>query len=129
MKKHIILTTLLFSLCGEIYANDRNTAADSTEIHKTTPICLISGTPTNNQYTEIKRLKIGKNTYGSVTDLYPRIIDKAEKLDADAIIHYNASQRFGFWPWRLVRPVMTGTAIKWLSTPPSCQSLGGIEIK
>lgn len=74
-------------------------------------------------------MKIGKNTYGSVTDLYPKILDKAAKLNADAVIHYNASQRFGFWPWRFVRPVMTGTAIKWQSTPPSCQSLGGIEIK
>ena len=125
MKKIIICTTILWVTSNA--ANAQDIAANT--LQPSTPICLIKGTPTNHQFTEIKRLKIGKGTYGSVTDLYPRIIDKAEKLDADAIIHYNASQRFGFWPWRLVRPVMTGTAIKWLSTPPSCQSLGGIEIK
>lgn len=125
MKKFIICTTILWVTSN--VANAQDIAANT--LQPSTPICLIKGTPTNHQFTEIKRLKIGKGTYGSVTDLYPRIVDKTHKLGADAVIHYNASQRFGFWPWRLVRPVMTGTAIKWLSTPPSCQSLGGIEIK
>ena len=125
MKKFIICTTILWVTSNA--ANAQDIAAKT--LHPSTPICLIKGTPTNHQFTEIKRLKIGKGTYGSVTDLYPRIVDKTHKLGDDAVIHYNASQRFGFWPWRLVRPVMTGTAIKWLSTPPSCQSLGGIEIK
>lgn len=125
MKKFIICTTILWVTSNT--ANAQDIAANT--LQPSTPICLIKGTPTNHQFTEIKRLKIGKGTYGSVTDLYPRIVDKTHKLGADAVIHYNASQRFGFWPWRLVRPVMTGTAIKWLSTPPSCQSLGGIEIK
>jgi hypothetical protein len=125
MKKIIICTTILWVTSNA--ANAQDIAANT--LQPSTPICLIKGTPTNHQFTEIKRLKIGKGTYGSVTDLYPRIVDKTHKLGADAVIHYNASQRFGFWPWRLVRPVMTGTAIKWLSTPPSCQSLGGIEIK
>jgi hypothetical protein len=125
MKKFIICTTILWVTSNA--ANAQDIAANT--LQPSTPICLIKGTPTNHQFTEIKRLKIGKGTYGSVTDLYPRIVDKTHKLGADAVIHYNASQRFGFWPWRLVRPVMTGTAIKWLSTPPSCQSLGGIEIK
>ena len=129
MKKHIILTTLSIALCSELYAAESNKTVNSTEVQNNTPICLITGIPTNNQFTEIKRMKIGKNTYGSVTDLYPKILDKAAKLNADAVIHYNASQRFGFWPWRFVRPVMTGTAIKWLSTPPSCAALGGLEIK
>ena len=125
MKKFIICTTILWVTSNA--ANAQDIAANT--LQPSTPICLIKGTPTNHQFTEIKRLKIGKGTYGSVTDLYPRIVDKTHKLGADAVIHYNASQRFGFWPWRLVRPVMTGTAIKWLSTPPSCKSLGGIEIK
>lgn len=125
MKKFIICTTILWVTSNA--ANAQDIAANT--LQPSTPICLIKGTPTNHQFTEIKRLKIGKGTYGSVTDLYPRIVDKTHKLGADAVIHYNASQRFGFWPWRLVRPVMTGTAIKWLSTPPSCQSLGGTEIK
>ena len=125
MKKIIICTTILWVTSNA--ANAQDIAANT--LQPSTPICLIKGTPTNHQFTEIKRLKIGKGTYGSVTDLYPRIVDKTHKLGANAVIHYNASQRFGFWPWRLVRPVMTGTAIKWLSTPPSCQSLGGIEIK
>ena len=118
------------TFCGELYANDHTALrSQKTTLPKTTSICLISGTPTGYQFTEIKRIKVAKGTYGSVTELYPKILNKAHKLNADAVIQYNASQRFGFWPWRIVRPVMTGTAIKWLSTPPSCASLGGTEIK
>jgi hypothetical protein len=56
----------------------------------------------------------------------PKLIEKSRSLGADAVIDYNGSQRFGFFPWRFVRPVVSGTAIKW--TPPrsvDCEAIGG----
>lgn len=87
-------------------------------------ICLIAGTPSNVNYKVIKRVKAGKGTYGSVTDVYPKIKHLANHYKADAIINYNASQRFGFWPWRIVRPVITGVAVKFES-PMDCTALNG----
>ena len=87
-------------------------------------ICLIAGTPSNVSYKVIRRVKAGKGTYGSVTDVYPKIKNLANHYKADAIINYNGSQRFGFWPWRIVRPVITGVAVKF-ETPLDCASLNG----
>lgn len=93
-------------------------------------LCLITGTPSGNlQYKVVKKIKFGKGTYGSVTDLYPRLHQTAEKYHADAVIHYRASQRFGFWPWRFVRPVISGTAIQWQSpSANNCRLAGGQEL-
>jgi hypothetical protein len=53
-------------------------------------------------------------------------VARAKADGADAIINYNGAQRFGFWPWRLVRPVLTGTAIKWNGAhAPDCVATGG----
>ncbi|MFC6052410.1 hypothetical protein A6M14_00985 [Acinetobacter sp. Ac_877] len=87
-------------------------------------ICLIEGNPSNTDYKVIKRIKAGKGTYGSVVDLYPTISTIATRYKADAVINYNGSQRFGFWPWRIVRPVITGTAVKF-NSPIDCQQLNG----
>ncbi|PZQ23476.1 MAG: hypothetical protein DI562_18765, partial [Stenotrophomonas acidaminiphila] len=68
----------------------------------------------------------GKGSYGSVNDILPMVIADAKAAGADAVIHYNGSQRFGFWPWRFVRPVVTGTAIKWEPTREvDCAAAGG----
>ena len=54
------------------------------------------------------------------------VIADAKAAGADAVIHYNGSQRFGFWPWRFVRPVVTGTAIKWEpARDVDCAAAGG----
>ncbi len=87
-------------------------------------VCIISGTPSTDQYQVIKRVKAAKGTYGSVEELDPKIKAVAQKLNADAVINFHASQRFGFWPWRVVRPVATGTAVK-LSPNSNCAALGG----
>ncbi|MGE8564165.1 MAG: hypothetical protein ACN6NM_10275, partial [Acinetobacter bohemicus] len=68
-----------------------------------------------------------KGTYGSVVELYPRFAERAHQVGGNVVINYNASQRFGFWPWRFVRPVMWGKAVKW-NTPIDCKALGGIGI-
>ena len=72
---------------------------------------------------------MGKGTYGSVTDLLQKLTDMANAVGADAIINYAGSQRFGFWPWRMVRPVVRGTAIKWVAQQkPDCAAVGGVTV-
>ncbi len=90
-------------------------------------ICTIKGTPNADQYKVIKRVIAAKGTYGSIEEVYPRFIDRVQQTGGDVVINYRASQRFGFWPWRVVRPVIYGTAVKW-NTPVDCKSIGGIEI-
>ena len=90
-------------------------------------ICAIKGTPDSSQFQIKKRIKVAKGTYGSVVELYPRFAERAHQVGGNVVINYNASQRFGFWPWRFVRPVMWGKAVKW-NTPVDYKALGGIEI-
>jgi len=92
--------------------------------------CLFAGSPPSDlKFTVIRKLKVGKQTYGSVKDVLPGLVDQAQSSGADAIISYNGSQRFGFFPWRLVRPVATGTAIKWIgSVPKDCKAQGGTTV-
>lgn len=89
------------------------------------PICLYATAP-DAEYEVIRYYRVGKGSYGSVTDIIPKFIQVARKLDADAVINYSASQRFGFWPWRFVRPVAQGTAVKWKNGEAiDCQATGG----
>lgn len=93
--------------------------------------CFFHGLPAADaKYTVIRRLKLGKGTYGSVLDIIPTFAQNARAKGADAIIQYDGSQRFGFWPWRFVRPVVRGTAIRW-NTPEKkvCASIGGTSLK
>jgi len=90
-------------------------------------ICFFSGNPPIDvKYTVIRKIKAGKGTYGDVRDILPKFAGYAQKYGGDAIIGYTGSQRFGLWPWRMVRPVVRGTAVKW-SIPPSqdCAAMGG----
>lgn len=107
-----------------------NLAIAQTEVAKNQPtlhICAIKGTPDSTQFQIKKHIKVAKGTYGSVVELYPRFAERAHQVGGNVVINYNASQRFGFWPWRVVRPVIWGTAVKW-NTPVDCKALGGIEI-
>ena len=90
-------------------------------------VCLFTGdAPPDYTYTTLKELEYGKGSYGSVNDLLPQVVADAKAVGADAIIHYNGAQHFGFFPWRFVRPVVTGVAVKW--TPArdvDCAGAGG----
>jgi len=90
-------------------------------------LCLVRGKPSGDaRYQVLKKLKVARQTYGSVTLVLPELAQQARAAGADLIIEYNGSQRFGFFPWRLVRPVATGTAVRWLGTEPvDCAALGG----
>lgn len=90
-------------------------------------MCFFAGAPPDTfKYTVIRKFKVGKGSYGGVKDILPQFAAQANKLGADAVIQYAGSQRFGFWPWRMVRPVAQGVAVKW-QTPPTedCHTLGG----
>lgn len=93
--------------------------------------CFFSGRPPSDQkYTIVKKLRVGKGTYGGVKDVLPSLAERARKNGADAIMNYAGSQRFGFWPWRFVRPVVRGVAIQWTgASKPDCAAIGGTTLK
>ncbi|WP_444886447.1 hypothetical protein ACJJIX_19805 [Microbulbifer sp. VAAC004] len=94
-------------------------------------ICLVTGHPASDiKYEKIQRIKIGKNSYGSVTDVLQVFADKADALGANAVVNYVGSQRFGFWPWRFVRPVVRGEAVKlYFSNGQTCRDIGGATVR
>ena len=107
-------------------------AIDAARMGKMKPedagFCLYGALPTGGaKYTPLHAVRTGRETYGGVTDELPRFVETAKATGGDAVIHYNGAQRFGFWPWRLVRPVLTGTPIKWVDQPaPDCVASGGV---
>jgi hypothetical protein len=93
-------------------------------------LCFFAGIPSLDvKYRVIRKLKLGKGTYGGVKEILPKFATNARKIGADAIIHYTGSQRFGFFPWRMIRPVVYGVAIKW-SDPQKhdCAAIGGTTL-
>ena len=92
--------------------------------------CFFAGVPPSNvPYSRIKQLHLGKGTYGSARELLGAFTQKARLLGADAIINYSGAQHFGFWPWRMVRPVVKGEAIKWQEPKPECKAIGGLTLE
>jgi hypothetical protein len=93
--------------------------------------CFFSGKPASGyKYAVTGNLKVGKGTYGGVKDILPKLANRARGTGADAIINYTGSQRFGFWPWRMVRPVVRGVGIKWADAKkPDCAAAGGTILK
>jgi hypothetical protein len=89
-------------------------------------VCIVRGVPAAT-YTFIKDVKVAKDSYGAANLLLPELAEMAKGAGADAIVEYSGSQRFGFWPWRLIRPVVYGKAVKW--TDPSkvdCAALAAV---
>lgn len=93
--------------------------------------CIFTGRPPSDfKYSVVKSVKVGKGTYGGVKDILPSLADRARRTGADAIMNYTGSQRFGFWPWRMVRPVVRGVGIKWTGDKkPDCAATGGMILK
>lgn len=77
-------------------------------------ICALKGVPPSDfKYKVVKKIKVAKGTYGGISEMVPLFSQKAKSVGAEAVLYYNGSERFGFFPWRVVRPVITGTAIVW----------------
>ncbi|MFI8144564.1 hypothetical protein [Acinetobacter sp. ABJ_C5_2] len=127
MKLRFILPALFLTLPLTTYAQDTTPQAQM-QTTANPPICLIEGTPSAEHYKSIKRIKAAKGTYGGFEEVKPKLANAARKYGADVVIDYEQRQRFGFWPWRIVRPVLTGIAVKW-NTPFDCAALGGKEIR
>lgn len=104
--------------------------AASTSASPLDDFCFIKGAPPSDfPYTRVKEMKLGKSTYGQVREILDEFASSARAAGADAIINYSGSQRFGFWPWRMVRPVVKGTAIKWTGeSKRDCKSAGGAPL-
>jgi hypothetical protein len=94
-------------------------------------LCVFDGgAPSDVPHQVIRKLKLAKGTYGGVKELLPTLVQEALAEKADAIADYNSSQRFGFWPWRVVRPVVSGTTIRWTEKPrKSCEAMGGVRLE
>lgn len=92
--------------------------------------CLFSGTPPSDyKYKVVREVKVAKGAYGPVTQILPAFVAEAKAAGGDAIVNYAGSQRFGFFPWRLVRPVVRGTAVKFEGTEPiDCAKMGGTTL-
>lgn len=121
--KKVILCVGLMSLASGFAIAD----TQSPNMAQGKELCLLTGMPKPEYtYQEVRKVKAGKNSYGSVNDVIPLLVNQARNLGADAVINYNGSQRFGFWPWRFIRPVATGLAVKW-DNPSSvdCEGMGG----
>jgi hypothetical protein len=125
MRYEFIVGIALF--CASQLCSAQTTAETHEHQPSQTGLCLFTGTPpAEYTYTTIKELDYGKGSYGSVNDLLPKVVADAKAAGADAIIRYNGAQHFGFWPWRLVRPVVTGVAIKWSPARDiDCPGAGG----
>lgn len=135
MMKIPLLGILIFSLFNPAHAAD-----DAAPVAPVAPaaqvaldngnFCLFSGTPPSDyKFTVVKEVKVAKGAYGPVTQILPAFVAEAKGVGADAIVNYAGSQRFGFFPWRLVRPVVRGTAVKFEGTEPiDCAKMGGTTL-
>ena len=113
---------LLFAVLNSACAQDNAVPAPI----ENGSFCLIAGTPPSDVYTVIKKVKLAKGSYGHVKDVLPEFVAEARSLGADAIINYAGTQRFGLLPWRMVRPVLRGIAVKWDSNVVvECEKMGG----
>ncbi|WP_151793440.1 hypothetical protein [Acinetobacter nosocomialis] len=126
MKLRFVLPTLFIMLPFTVQAQNTSSAAQAENIVKS-PVCVLETVPSADHYKSLKRIKVAKGIYGGYEEIKPKLANAARKYGADVVIDYEQRQRFGFWPWRIVRPVLTGTAVKW-NTPFDCAALGGKEI-
>ncbi|WP_157037852.1 hypothetical protein [Photobacterium aquae] len=99
--------------------------ANIEKINNYKTICVFDYNP-NIEYTILKSYRSGRNLFGSVGSVMPKFLNYSNRLDGNTIINFEGGQRFGFWPWRLVRPVVYGTSVDWpAKSNESCKELGG----
>ena len=124
----LTLSASIFALPSTSFAKTKAESPMLVPVAATDDVCLFKTEPTVKlKYAELHHVKIAKGVYGSVSELIPQLVDKVHSMNANAVIEYNGSQRFGFWPWRFVRPVVRGTAIQWEGSPSAdCVAAGGI---
>ena len=115
MKRTVIVMALVALACGGDAPREAN-------LPPAKPMCVMKGYPAPAEVRPRKQLKVGRQTYGSVAQITSVMVGQARKAHADAIVNYNGSQRFGFWPWRFIRPVATGEAVR-------MDNIGGVRLR
>ena len=139
--KAIVALALAMSVTCASQAADADTPGDAASAAPNVPavpakpigngdFCLYGGVPKSDaKYAIVSNLKVSKGTYGGVADELPTLVADAKAAGADAIVNYNGAQHFGFWPWSFVRPVVSGSAVRWANPPgPDCAATGGATL-
>ena len=98
------------------------------DLSKPGELCLFAKEPQGVMFKQLKKVKAAKGVYGSVASILPVLEKNTRDLGGNAVINYVGSQRFGFWPWRFVRPVARGIAVSVDNQGRSCQEMGGKSI-
>lgn len=136
MKKSIVMSALIVAGAAAQAASPEQELAEGRKIaaslsQEARDLCVFDGgAPSDLPHQVVRKLKVAKGTYGGVKELLPALARDALADKADAIVDYNSSQRFGFWPWRVVRPVVSGTSIRWNEKPAkSCEAMGGVRLE
>jgi len=97
--------------------------------HDEGSFCFYTGRPSSGPgFTTLRKLELKKGSYGGVAQMLPRLAEDARQAGGDAIVDYDGAQRFGLFPWRMVRPVVHGVPIKWNGPAPDCAASGGTTL-
>lgn len=130
----LTFVALTFSACsdGEDDVNvqpqqvSAPTVIDGNALPKET--CFFLGMPSSDvQYTTLKKFKVKKGLYGSVSDVIPHATAKIKQLGGNAAVNFHAGQAFSIFPWRFISPVAKGRAIFIFNTNgKSCVEMGGM---
>lgn len=127
-KLTILLACVLAGGCGVRAKTVANRAASVYSAHNS-PICLLADLPPDSiRYDVLGRVVATKRSYGSSDELFGPMVREAQKLGADALVNFEAGQRFkGPLPWRITSPTGDSTAIKIVagSDKFNCTQLGG----
>ncbi|WP_457321171.1 hypothetical protein [Roseateles sp. P5_E11] len=136
MKQSVLTIALILASAAAQAGSPEQELADGKRIaaslsQEGRDLCVFdNGAPSDMPHQKLQQLKVAKGTYGGVKELLPALVQQALVNKADALVDYNSSQRFGFWPWRVVRPVVTATAIRWNEAPrKSCEAMGGVRME
>lgn len=126
----LAVAAIVISACGGNNAAPKTQPAPSSGIiNPPSEFCYFTSLEPQGgvEYELLRNVALGKGTYGSVKDVVPPFEELTVSRGGNAVINFTASQRFGFWPWRIVRPVARGRAIKITNTQGlSCKQMGGL---
>ena len=132
MNKKILMAVsfaaLMFAGCSNYSHTDYTEVplSEGEEFVPPTEFCAFEDFPQGVPFKVLGVVKAAKGTYGGADYLRPIIQEKVQKKGGNAVANYHENQRFGFWPWRMVRPVASGDAITILNTRgKSCAEMGG----
>lgn len=127
MRVMILCLSLILASCGGVVTKAELRAGPRVAAHNHL-VCLVPG-DIGSRYIVLGVIKATKRTYGSVDELNVAIANEARHIGADAVINYQASQRFkGPIPWRLTSPTGVGTAVKLMdSGSVDCAAIRGFS--